>query len=150
MSSVPRGNAVWAAFRAFWAALTSYRADLRYPLFWQGLESLFTSETRTRKVTERLCTRVSFFLADDAETQQGLFEKASACYDTRSKIIHGRWKSGTDIDQPMADTEAIVRTVLRHLLEKQGMISAFVSPRRDDFLDSWVQSKSFTPPSFTP
>src|ERR1035441_2263057 len=77
MCSVPRGNGVWAALRAFWAALTSYRADLRYPLFWQGLESLFTSETKAWKVTERLCTRLSFFLADNAQTQQDLFDKAA-------------------------------------------------------------------------
>jgi len=150
MCSVPRGNGVWAALRAFWAALTSYRADLRYPLFWQGLESLFTSETKAWKVTERLCTRLSFFLADNAQTQQDLFDKANICYDTRSKIIHGRWQPGTEINQPMADTEAMVRTVVRHLLERPGMIGAFVSPKRDDFLDAWVQSKAFTPPPFTP
>ena len=148
LSTVPRGNPVWAALRAFWAALTSYRADLRYPLFWQGLESLFTSETKTWKVTERLCTRLSFFLADNAQTQQDLFDKASACYDARSKIIHGRWQPGAEINQPMADTEGIVRTVVRHLLEKPGMMGAFVSPRRDDFLDAWEQSRAFTPPPF--
>jgi len=51
---VPRKNVVWAALRAFSAALLSYYPDYRYPLFWQGLESLFTSETKTWKVTERL------------------------------------------------------------------------------------------------
>jgi hypothetical protein len=39
LSTIPRKNAVWAALRAVWAALTSYPPDLRYPLFWQGLES---------------------------------------------------------------------------------------------------------------
>src|ERR1035438_281845 len=82
--------------------------------------------------------------------QQDLFDKANICYDTRSKIIHGRWQPGTEINQPMADTEAMVRTVVRHLLERPGMIGAFVSPKRDDLLDAWVQSKAFTPPPFTP
>lgn len=34
-----------ARFR--WGALTSYRADYRYPLFWQGLESLFGADDDT-------------------------------------------------------------------------------------------------------
>lgn len=34
LSTVPRKNAVWPALRAFWAALSSYPGDLRYPLFW--------------------------------------------------------------------------------------------------------------------
>lgn len=42
LSTVARKNAVWAALRAFWAALVSYTADYRYPLFWQGLESNIT------------------------------------------------------------------------------------------------------------
>lgn len=36
LSTVPRKNAVWPALRVFWAALSSYPADIRYPLFWQG------------------------------------------------------------------------------------------------------------------
>ena len=45
-------------------------------------------------------------------------------------------------------TEAIVRTVVRHIADKPGMLGAFLSPKRDDFLESWVQSKAFTPPPF--
>lgn len=41
LSTVSRKNVVWPALRAFWAAVTSYAGDLRYPLYWQGMESLF-------------------------------------------------------------------------------------------------------------
>jgi hypothetical protein len=146
LSAIVPGNPVWAAIRAFWAALTSYRADLRYPLFWQGLESLFSSDTKTWNVTERLCTRLSYFLADNEQTQKDLFAKANVCYNVRSKIIHGRWQPGVEIDAPMADTEAIARTVVRNLLETPGMLSVFASSKRDEFLDTWEQSKAFTPP----
>ncbi len=146
VSTVPRGNVVWAALRAFWSALTSRPVDLRYPLFWQGLESLFASETKAWKVTELLCNRISFFLADNAGDQQALFRKVETCYETRSKIVHGRWKPGPGIDRQMADTENICRTAMRHILEKPAMVDAFISPRRDDFLDAWVQSGTFTPP----
>jgi hypothetical protein len=146
LEAVPRKNAVWAALRAFSAALLSYFPDYRYPLFWQGLESLFTSERKTWKVTERLCARISYFLADNAADQQKLSDMVDACYTTRSKIIHGRWDEGPEIDDRMADTEAIARTVVRHILEKPGMLDAFVSLKRDDFLEAWVQSKSFVPP----
>jgi hypothetical protein len=146
LEAVPRRNAVWAALRAFSAALLSYLPEYRYPLFWQGLESLFTSETRRRGVTERLRTRISYFLADNAQDQKILFDMVNACYDTRSKIIHGRWDEGPEIESRMADTEGIVRTVVRHILEKPGMLDAFVSPKRDDFLEAWEQSKSFVPP----
>lgn len=70
------------------------------------------------------------------------------CYKTRSRIIHGRWDEGPEIVRRMADTEAIVRTVVRHILEKPGMLGAFVSLKRDDFLETWVQSKGFVPPPF--
>ena len=148
LEAVPRKNAVWAALRAFSAALLSYFPDYRYPLFWQGLESLFTSDTKTWKVTQRLCERISFFLADNPKDQQKLFDMVDACYDTRSKIIHGRWDEGPEVEDRMADTEAIARTVVRHILGKPGMLDAFLSLKRDDFLEAWVQSKAFEPPPF--
>jgi hypothetical protein len=46
----------------------------------------------------------------------------------------------------MYTTEAIVRTVTRHIADKPGMLGAFVSPKRNHFLEAWVKSKSFVPP----
>jgi hypothetical protein len=144
---VPRKNAVWAALRAFSAALLSYLPDYRYPLFWQGLESLFTSDTKWWKVTERLRDRISYFLANNDTDQQNLSQTVDDCYAMRSRIIHGRWDEDPEIEARMADTENIVRTVIRHILVKPGMLEPFLSLKRDDFLEAWVQSKSYTPPS---
>ena len=146
LSTVPRRNAVWAALRAFWAALVSYRADYRYPLFWQGLESLFGADGDKPGITKRLRNRISYFLADDAKQQLDLSEMVRQCYKTRSEIVHGRWEDSSEIDDRMYETEAIVRTVVRHIMAKPGMLDAFVSAGRNAFLEAWVHSKVFEPP----
>lgn len=148
LSTIPRKNDVWAALRAFWAALVSYQPDYRYPLFWQGLESLFGSDDETWGVSRRLRDRISRFLAETPAIQQELCEKVRACYKTRSEIVHGRWDDGPELEDRMYETEAIVRTVVRHIAGKPGMLGAFLSPKRDDFLEAWVKSKSFTTPPF--
>jgi hypothetical protein len=147
LSSLPRKNAVWPALRAIWAALTSFPGDLRYPLFWQGLESLFGSETDMYRVGKRLRNRISYFLAENHKTQQELHDKVEACYAERSNIVHGRWEDSQAFhDVHMYTTECIVRTVLREIADRPGMLGAFLSPKRDVFLEAWVKSKRFTPP----
>lgn len=147
LSTVPRKNVVWAALRAFWAALTAYPSDLRYPLFWQALESLFGSDKTRQGVTARLRNRISYFLADNPKDQVSISSKVNACYDKRSQIVHGQWEDSKEFhDIHMYDTECIVRTVLRHIADKPGMLPAFLSPKRNDFLEAWAKSKAFTPP----
>ena len=135
-----------AALRAFWAALVSYSADYRYPLFWQGLESLFGAEDESPGISRRLRERISYFLAEDSPTQQNLHAMVKACYKTRSEIVHGRSDGGSEIDDHMGDTETIIRTVVRDIADKPGMLDVFVSPERDSWLQAWVASKAFTPP----
>jgi len=89
--------------------------------------------------------RISYFLATDAATQNELSDKVERCYKNRSQIVHGRWEEGPEIDDRIADTEAIVRTVVRHIMDKPGMIGVFRSVR-DKWLQAWVKSKAFTPP----
>ena len=147
LSTVPRKNSVWPALRAFWAALTSYPADLRYPLFWQGLESLFGSETDTRGVSKRLRDRISCFLAADARDRQDIHDKVKGCYAARSDIVHGRWEDSHEFhDIHMYTTEAIVRTVIRQMADRPGMLSVFLTAKRDGWLEAWVQSKNLVPP----
>jgi hypothetical protein len=149
LSTVSRKNSVWPALRAFWAALTSYPGDLRYPLFWQGLESLFGSDDEIYGVSKRLRDRASYFLADNVNDQIDLHDKVKACYSVRSEIVHGRWEDSQEFhDIHMYTTEAIVRTVTRKMANTPGMLGAFLSPARSDFLEAWVQSKAFTPPPF--
>jgi hypothetical protein len=147
LSTVPRKNDVWAALRAFWAALVSYPPDQRYPLFWQGLESLFGSEDDNPGLSRRLRERISYFLAEDATTQQSLHDMVKRCYKTRSEIVHGRWDQWDEIEDRMCETESIVRTVVRSIANGPGMLEVFLSPKRDDFLEAMVQSKSFSPPA---
>ncbi len=148
LSTVSRKNSVWPALRAFWAALTAYPGDLRYPLFWQGLESLFGSETGTNGVSKRLRDRISYFLADNHNTQVQLHNRVKDCYAERSAIVHGRWEDSEKFHAVhMYTTEAIVRTVVRHIADKPGMLDAFLSSKRDAFLEEWVKSKAFAPPA---
>ncbi len=145
LTLVPRKNDVWAALRAFWAALASFQPDYRYPLFWQGIESLFGSD-KTWKVSPRIRDRLSYFLADTPAMREKICDMVEACYQTRSEIVHGRWNEGPELEDRIYETEGIVRTVVRHIADKPGMLGAFLSPKRDDFLDAWVRSKSLTPP----
>jgi Apea-like HEPN len=149
LADIPRKNAAGGALRAFWAALTTFVPDLQYPLFWQGLESLFGSETTNSGVTKRLCQRISVFLAGTDQDQTKLFNKVKACYRMRSEIAHGRWGEGPELTAMMGQTEAIVRTVVRHLLEKPGMLPVFISTGRDAFPEKWVLSGSVAPPGHT-
>jgi hypothetical protein len=144
LSTIPRKNSVWPALRAFWAALTSYPGDLRYPLFWQGLESLFGSDTDTNGVSKRLRDRISHFLADDAAVQRELHDKVKACYAERSAIVHGRWEDSLEFhDVHMYTTEAIVRTVVRHIADRAGMLNVFLSQERNKYLETLVKSNAF-------
>jgi hypothetical protein len=146
LSTVPRKNDVWPALRAFWAALASRQADYRYPLFWQGLESLFGKD-KYHGVGLRLRERISYFLAKNAAMQQELCEKVKACYSVRSAIVHGRWEDDPKFDDHMYTTEAIVRIVMRHMADEPGMLQIFLSSGRDRFLDAWARSKAFSPPA---
>jgi hypothetical protein len=149
LSTVSRKNVVWPALRVFWAAVTSYAGDLRYPLYWQGMESLFGSDNEIYGVSKRLRDRISYFLADNAKDQTDLHDKVKACYAARSEIVHGRWEDSQDFhDIQMYTTEAIVRTVIRKIADTPGMLAAFLSPKRDDFLEAWVISKAFSPPPY--
>jgi hypothetical protein len=147
LATIPRKNPVWEALRAIWAALTMYPPDHRYPFFWMALEALFGTDD-TGETTYKLCQRIAFFLADSPDVARDLFKKTKTCYNTRSKIIHGRWKDDPKIEVVMADTEAIARTALRHLLDNPDMLKTFISKKRDKFLEDWVFSRSMDPPPY--
>ena len=83
--------------------------------------------------------------SSDEATQQSLHDMVKRCYKTRSEIVHGRWEEGPEIDDRMGETEAIVRTVVRNIADKPGMLGG-VSVPKDDWLEEWVQSKAFVPP----
>lgn len=148
LASIPRDNAVWTAIRALWTGLTSYSADIRYSLFWIGLEALFGADDSSGEITYKLSQRIAFFIAEKPEDARDIFRKAKKCYSTRSRIAHGRWGSDPEIDARMAETEAIFRTAVRHLLDSPDLLKTFVSKERNTFLDDWVFSRSTDPPPF--
>lgn len=146
--SIPRDNAVWTAVRALWAGLTMYSADIRYSLFWVALEALFGADDNSGEIGYKLAQLVAFFIAEKPEDARDIFHKAKKCYGIRSKIVHGKWKNEPDIDACMADTEGILRTAIRHLLDSPDVLKTFTSKQRDRFLEDWVFSRSTDPPPF--
>jgi hypothetical protein len=147
LCSIPRNNAAWTAMRSLWAALTMYEADIRYALLWIALEALFGAEDGG-EIGYKLAQRVAFFLADTPEDGRELFQKAKRCYRMRSNIVHGRRSSHHEIDNCMADTEAIIRTAFRHLLDEPDLLKTFISKHRDKFLEDWVFSRFTDPPPY--
>ena len=93
LSTVQRKNAIWPALRAIWGALVSYPPDQRYPMFWQALESLFGSETDTRRVGRRLRDRISYFLAENTKDQRDLHDKVEAL---PHALGYRPWPMGTE------------------------------------------------------
>ena len=115
--------------------------DYRYPFFWMALEALF-GPNDPGETTFKLCQRIGFFLGgDNLEIARDIFKKAKTCYGMRSRIVHGRWKDDPNIAGVMADTEAIARTALRHVLEHPNLLQVFMSKDRDGFLDELVFSR---------
>ena len=148
LDTVPRNNAVWSSIRAFSAALASFYADYRYPLFWQGLESLFGSDTDRDKVSERLRNRISRFISADRKGRKDINRMVKRCYKMRCEIVHGRWENEPTINIRMSETESIVRTVLISLARDPGMLTSFMSPKRNSFLEAWEKERSFATPPF--
>jgi len=148
LSAIPKDNAVWVAMRALWAGLTTPSADIRYTLFWIGLEALFGADDNSGEISFRVAQRVAFFLATNPEEARDLFRKTKKCYGVRSKIVHGRWENDPEIDARMEDTEGILRTAFRHLLDSPDLLKTFISKHRDKFLEDWVFSRSTDPPPF--
>ncbi|HTF66218.1 MAG TPA: hypothetical protein VK638_26390 [Edaphobacter sp.] len=155
LETIPRGNPVWAALRAFSGSLRSYYAEYRYPLFWQGLESLFGSENEWYGINKRLRNRISYFLADNPTSQKEISEMVEDCYHVRGEIVHGRQALDSDYDDEkmedvMEKTENIIRTVVRRILQKPDLLAVLLSSWRDEYLEKWVTSKMFTPPPVQP
>jgi hypothetical protein len=124
-----------------------HSADRRYPFFWMALESLFGSDD-TNEMGYKLAQRIAFFVADNPKDARDIFRKVKTCYKMRSTIIHGRWKHDPKIDAVMADTEMIIRTVFRLLLDSPQLLKAFLSSKRNEFLEDWVFSRYADTPPF--
>jgi hypothetical protein len=134
LSKIGRLNSVWEALRAFWAGLTMYPPDYRYPFFWLGLEALFGDKDYSKGFTKRLWQRIAVFIADNKDDAKSIYDKAQRCYKMRSTIVHGRWENDPALDDVMYDTEAIWRTGLRLLMDRPDVLAKFNSADRDQYL----------------
>jgi hypothetical protein len=138
LMSIPPNSTLWSALRYVWAALTMYAQDLRHPIFWIALEALFGPRQDSGEIAYKLAQRIAFLTANDADEAKYTFRKAKACYSARSKIVHGRFEGDPKMLQFMADTEAMVRAVLLHLLNDSVLLEHFLSSERDTFLEDMV------------
>jgi hypothetical protein len=140
LNSIRQGSPMWVPLRAVWAGLTSYASDIRYLWFWIALEALFGPED-SAELSHKLAERIAFFLTEKPEDARNLFQKSKKCYGLRSKIVHGRWKHSPDIDQMMEDTEAIVRTALRRVIERPDIFAIFATKKREEYLAGLIFNK---------
>jgi hypothetical protein len=142
LANVPRKNSVWTALRAFWAGLTTRTRDIRYLLFWVGLESLFGSDDG-REISYKLAQRIAFFLCDSPETAKATFREIKKCYSMRSQIAHGRWEDSESFDHLMGETEAYARRAFLRLIEAPNLMTIFTSRKqRDEYLEEFVFSNA--------
>jgi hypothetical protein len=144
LRSISRGNAVWTAMRSVWAALVTPHRDIRYSLFWIGLEALFGPENSGSEITYKLSQRIAFVTSDEPSHAKERFRVASKCYQTRSQIAHGRWADDPKTNSRMADTEAIIRASMVRILKNQDLRAVFSSKTRDRFLEDMIFSPLWT------
>jgi hypothetical protein len=137
LASIQKGNPVWSGLRYFASALLMIAADLRYPLFWVGLESLFGPDDGN-EITYKLAQRIAFFISKDRTSAREAFRKVKACYGMRSKILHGRLKDHSKMDELMQQTEEIVRASFTRVIDDLDMMPIFLAKDRDGLLEDWV------------
>jgi hypothetical protein len=138
--TIPRKNRIWTALRSFWAGLATFERDIRYSLFWVGLEALFGSD-EPGEITYKLAQRIAFFISNSPESATATFQDVKGCYRTRSKIVHGTWEDDLTFETHMGQTEDFARQACLRLLDDQPLIQTFLQKKgRDRFLEEFVFS----------
>lgn len=131
----------WLAMTLLWRALTELWWENRYLLLWVALEALCGSRNPS-ETTHRLSQRLGFFVAKDRTEARGLYDRAKAGYDVRSRVVHGfrHLSLGKErADNLLADTEFFVRATLCRILMDAEHARTFADERRrEDFLDGLV------------
>ena len=138
LTAIPPKNSLWQGLRMSWAALCTSIDDLRYPLFWSALESLFGLDDRAPQFSRRMRQRIARFLTDDIDGQDLIDKQTMECYDMRSKIVHGRWLYDPDLDRMMGYTEDFVRCSLLRILNRPDLVSIFQSDVRAKYMNQLV------------
>ncbi len=119
-----------------------YARDIRYLLFWVGLEALFGSDDG-REISYKLAQRIAFFISDSPADATKTFREVKACYAMRSQIAHGRWEDTPTFDDRVEDTERFARTVFLKLLADEKLLNIFLArQQRDKYLEEFVFSNA--------
>jgi hypothetical protein len=145
LTEIPPKNSLWQGLRMSWAALCTSIDDLRYPLFWSALESLFGLDDHTRQFSIRMRQRIARFLTDDIASQDLIDKQTMECYKMRSKIVHGRWLYDPNLDRMMGYTEDFVRRSLLRILNRPDLVSIFQSEEREKYMNQLVAGLTTNP-----
>jgi hypothetical protein len=138
---IRRKNPVWTAARSFWAALVTPERDIRYSLFWIGIEALLGPDNSSGEITYKLSQRIAFLTAKDPADAKQIFDLARKCYGMRSTIVHGRWDDDPKMNDLMGATERIVRFSFHRILRDEELLKRFQSKGRDKFQEEMVFSR---------
>jgi hypothetical protein len=122
--------------------------EIRYTLYWIGLEALFGPED-PREMTYRISQRIAFFLSEDVGRAQDLFRQMKDAYSLRSKVVHGMLVSKSrgwneESSQALAyGTEDVLSRALNKILQDKGLVGIFTGKRRETWLDDLAFSTRF-------
>lgn len=137
MLTLQKDGTVRAALTSAMRALVEGTWELRYLLFWLGLESLF-GPNDGREITFRLSQRAALFLETDGGKAEEIFKEIKKSYGWRSKIVHGLriTKLGQDESLKLLDElEVIVRRSLMAVLSSETIAAVFDGEGREQYLD---------------
>ncbi|SPP64735.1 HEPN domain-containing protein [Nitrospira lenta] len=137
LDAVSRGKAIHTAALLITKALSDPTVEFRSLLMWLAMESLFgTSDTG--EVTFQLAQRVAFFLESDRSKAKETFKLVKACYDIRSKLVHG-FKVTKISDQKFNEftlnSETLLRRSLLTILNDNSTIENIDGAGRDSYLN---------------
>lgn len=126
------------ALHSLGMALRQSDWPLRYLALWLVLEGLF-GPSDARETTFRLCQRIALFLEARGPNAVALFKSVNESYKWRSKVVHGMRLQKLEPEKSLElieELESIVHRSLRKVLESEGSLATFDSPKKDEHLDN--------------
>ena len=113
IDTIPADGVLRSALRRFNFAYERSRPEDRIIDYWVGLEALFAPDDQ-REFKYRLRLRTAYYLCDDPDGREDVYQTLGTSYDVRSKIVHGG-EVPRDVDEVAASTEEILRRTLRRI-----------------------------------
>lgn len=82
--------------------------------YWVGLEALFAPDDK-QEFKYRLRLRTAYYLSDDADDRETIYQTLGTSYDARSRIVHGK-PVPADADAIAMATEEVLRRTIRKIV----------------------------------